>query len=169
MISTLAGATVIVNSVVFLHAKFGQSNSVTASAMFFFGVGSVGFALLMPRLRTWCSERKLMQYGAVLLMLTFLVASTIHTWWYLLIVWFFLGVGTIAIEGLLSVIVNRYADQYNRTALFAANFSLTHACWLLGYAITALLGQAQNLAHYFVGLLLFSFLLYLGSLLLHRK
>lgn len=169
MISTLAGATVIVNSVVFLHGKFGQSNSVTASAMFFFGAGSVGFALLMPTLRRWCSEQKLMRFGAILLMLVFLAASTIHTWWYLFIVWFFLGVGTIAIEGLLSVVVNRYANQDNRAALFAANFSLTHACWLIGYAMTALLGVPQKLSIYFLSLLIIAFILFLVTICLNRK
>ena len=169
MLSTLAGATVIVNTVVFLHGLFGQSNSVTASAMFFFGIGAVSFALLMPTLRTRYDEYQLMQAGAVVLMLTFLAASMLHSWWYFYLAWFFLGIGTIAIEGLLGVVVNRFAQSHNRTAMFAANFSLTHACWLIGYAITALLGVPKLISVYFLSLFFISVILFLASRILYKK
>jgi MFS family permease len=150
LISTLAGATVYVNSVGFIHGHFGQSKSATAMAMFMFGLGSIGFALFMPRLRQRFSEQRLMQFGALWLIATFFVASWAHTWQDLYLAWFSLGVGTIAIEGLLGVIVNQFANAQNRATMFAANFSLTHGAWLVGYLTVALLGHGWHLQRYFL-------------------
>lgn len=159
MLSTLAGATAIVNTVVFFHGLFAQTQSVAARALFFFGAGSVLFALLMPKLRLRFSEQGLMLLGALVIIVTYFLASFTQQWWHLLIVWFFLGIGTMAIEGLLSVVVNNYATIETRAALFAANFSLTHACWLLGYLLVALLGHSRDLLFYFMVLLLLSIVL----------
>lgn len=168
LLSTLAGATVIVNTVAFLHGLFGLSNSVTAIAMFTFGIGAVGFALIMPSLRQRYSEISIMQFGAIAITLTLLLASFLHSWWMLFVAWFLFGIGTIAIEGLLSVVVNRFADENTRTALFAANFSLTHACWLIAYALVALLGVSGHLLIYFLSLFVLAVVLFGVAMFISR-
>lgn len=149
IIGSIAGATMIVNSVVFFHGIFQQSKSVTSLAMASFGVGAALFAFLMPRLREKFSEEKLMLFGALLIIATCLFSLNITHWIYLIITWFFLGIGNVAIETLLSIIVNRFASKETRTSLFAANFSLTHACWLIAYLFTGYMGAETHISHYF--------------------
>lgn len=169
MISTLAGATVIVNTVPFLHGLFGQSKSITAMAMLFFGMGSVMFSLLMPKLTEHYKTTTIMWFGASLLLLINLLAIGLTQWWWLYAIWFSLGIGTIAIEGLLSVVVNRFANSQTRTALFAANFSLTHGCWLLAYLLVAVVGHFTKLSIYFSVMAVLTVLLLLLAGIINKR
>lgn len=147
--SSIAGATVIVNTVVFFHGLLHQSRSLAAIAMGFFGVGSVLMAFFMPRLKERAGVSRMMTIGAAVIATTFLLATFVHGWTLLLLWWAILGVGCIAVESLLGVLVNQFSTDQTRQTLFAANFSLTHACWLIAYLLTGFLGANRALSHYF--------------------
>jgi MFS family permease len=169
LVSSIAGATVIVNTVVFFHGVFQQSRSITALATGCFGLGSVLFALAMPRLRKKMKETTMMLWGAVLVIITYAATMVFHQWQILFITWFLLGAGAIAIEGLLSVIVNRYASDATRAKLFSANFSLTHACWLIAYALVGYLGIHPVLNYYFLSCLVITVVLLIFAKVLLNK
>jgi MFS family permease len=149
LVSSIAGATVIVNTVVFFHGLLQQSRSLAAMAMMCFGMGSVGLALFMPMLKERVGQHKMMRLGAAVVAFTFLFAMFLHAWPVLLLVWLVLGAACIAIESLLGVLVNQFATEKTRPALFAANFSLTHACWLIAYLLTGFVGAERSLSVYF--------------------
>ncbi len=147
--SSIAGATVIVNTVIFFHGLLQKSQSIAALAMMCFGVGSVIFAGFVPALKARIGQQKLMMFGTITIAATFLFAAFVHGWVVLMLWWLVLGASCIAIESLLSVLVNQFATARTRPALFAANFSLTHACWLFAYLLTGLLGADRSLSIYF--------------------
>ena len=149
LVSSIAGATVIVNTVVFFHGLLQQSQSLAAIAMMCFGVGSVSLAWFVPKLKERVGQEKMMMSGAIVVGLVFLLAIFLHGWVILLLWWAILGVACIAIESLLGVLVNQFATAKTRPALFAANFSLTHACWLLAYLLTGFAGTDRSLSFYF--------------------
>jgi hypothetical protein len=64
----------------------------------------------------------------------------------LLGVWFALGVGLSAVQTPIGRIVTRSGSSEERPALFAAQFSLSHACWLVTYPIAGVLGSMLGLA-----------------------
>ena len=147
--STLAGATVIINSVVFFHGMAHLSESMVAIAMGIFGCGAVSCAILIPRLRNRFPDTRIMISGVVLLLLAFSIASVFHHWISLLLIWPILGIGTIAVDTPISILVNKNSAEHNRSALFAANFSLTHVCWLVSYLLVGIFGEKIILNHYF--------------------
>ena len=147
--STLAGATVIINSVVFFHGMAHLSESMVAIAMGIFGCGAVSCAILIPRLRNRFPDTRIMISGVVLLLLAFSIASIFHHWIWLLLIWPVLGVGTIAVDTPISILVNKDSTEHDRSALFAGYFSLTHVCWLVSYLLVGLFGEKIILNHYF--------------------
>jgi hypothetical protein len=61
-------------------------------------------------------------------------------------VWFALGLGLSTVQTPIGRIVTRSGGPEERPALFAAQFSLSHACWLATYPIAGVLGSVLGLA-----------------------
>jgi hypothetical protein len=64
----------------------------------------------------------------------------------LLALWFALGLGLSAVQTPIGRIITRAGSPEERPALFAAQFSLSHACWLATYPIAGVLGSVLGLA-----------------------
>jgi predicted MFS family arabinose efflux permease len=137
-----AGAlcTVLVNTVVLTQVQLGLGQSHTALAIACYGAGSMAFALALPWLSTKISDRSAMLGGALLIACTLLTASLLSSYSMLCFLWFFLGVGHSAIQTSSGRVIRASGDQGLITALFVANFSLTHAVRLSGYLIAGWLG-----------------------------
>ncbi len=142
-----AGAMVLVNSVVLVRGEAGLSESNVAWAMFAFGFGSMLAALLLPPVLDRVPDRPVMLSGAGLLVaallgLAALVSITGLSWGALLISWCLVGVGYSSVMTPSGRLLRRSAHAEDRPAIFAAQFALSHACWLLTYPLSGWLMTA---------------------------
>jgi predicted MFS family arabinose efflux permease len=137
---------VIVNTVVIVRGVLGLPEDDVAVALGCFGGGSMVAALLLPRLLDKMPDRAVMLPAAGLLgaVLVVFAAATwggaIH-WIDLLVVWTALGIGYSATQTPTGRLLRRSAQAEDRPALFAAQFALSHACWLLTYPLAGWLGR----------------------------
>ncbi|MER8505337.1 MFS transporter [Mesorhizobium sp. M0894] len=145
-----ASAMVIVNTVVLVQAQFGLSQSDTALALAAFGGGSMIAALALPRLLENVPDRVAMLAGAAILVVGVLVGPLAGSYYLLLMLWFVLGLGYSLAQTPSGRLIRRSADAVDRPALFAAQFALSHACWLITYPIAGRVGAAMGLPFTFI-------------------
>ncbi|MBS4009337.1 MAG: MFS transporter [Roseovarius sp.] len=141
MAAAAAGAMVLVNSVVLVRSTLGLDADALAWTMFAFGAGSMLAALALPRLLDRAPERPVMVAGALLMVLTLLalageVAALRLDWSCLLGTWLLVGLGYSAVLTPSGRLLRRSAHAEDRPALFAAQFALSHACWLVTYPLS---------------------------------
>ena len=142
-----AGAMVLVNSVVLVRGQLGLSASALAWTMFAFGAGSMIAALIMPRVLDRVSDRPVMVAGALTMVAALLgIVMTILTvglsWPLLLAVWLIIGLGYSTVQTPSGRLLRRSAHAEDRPAVFAAQFALSHACWLVTYPLSGWLMTA---------------------------
>lgn len=135
-----AGAMVLVNSVVLVRSTLGLPESALAWTILAFGAGSMLAALALPRLLDRVPDRPVMVGGAVLMVVTLLGLSVEVTafglsWTVLLAAWLLIGLGYSAVLTPSGRLLRRSADPEGRPAIFAAQFALSHACWLIMYPL----------------------------------
>jgi MFS family permease len=146
------GAMVFVNTVVIVRSVLGGGDREVAIALASFGGGSMAVALILPRLLERMPDRAVMT-GAGITMLAVLVAIgtlwSLHPaaldWMIVLAGWTLLGM---AYAGLVTPggrLLRRSAEPADFPALFAAQFSLSHACWLLAYPIAGWVGATWGM------------------------
>lgn len=145
-----AGAMVIVNSVVLVQAQFGLGQRQTAFALAAFGGGSMMAALLLPRLLDGMPDRKAMLGGVGLLVVGLFAGCFMHSYLVLLPLWFVLGLGYSLAQTPSGRLLRRSAQPEDRPALFAAQFALSHACWLITYPLAGWLGGTAGLPLTFI-------------------
>ena len=132
---------VLVNTVVLVRGGLGLPETALAWTMFAFGAGSMVAALTLPKLLDQTPDRPVMIGGAALMVLTMLglsveVATLGLTWGFLLGAWLFMGLGYSAVLTPSGRLLRRSAHPEDRPALFAAQFALSHACWLVTYPLS---------------------------------
>jgi len=135
-----AGAMVLVNTVVLVRSDLGLDDPQVAIALGTFGGGSMLAALLMPRLLDKRPDRPLMIVGATVLVASLLALSLMEIahgtgWMPLLTGWFVIGVGYSAVLTPSGQLLKRSAHSEDRPAVYAAQFALSHACWLVTYPL----------------------------------
>lgn len=155
------GSMVFVNTVVLVRGPLGGGEREVAWALAAFGLGSMLTALALPRLLERWSDRRLLlvaattMSGVMVLVATAFLAFPAHFGWpALLLVWSLLGS---AYAGLVTPggrLLRRSADPAHLPELFAAQFSLSHACWLLAYPLAGWVGAAWGLDAAFAALAL---------------
>jgi len=146
-------AMVIINTVVLVQGSFALTQTATAIALACFGAGSMAVALALPTLLERLPERRVMLAGAALIALGLLagllLASRYAT---LLPLWFVLGLGYSLAQTPSGRLLRRSSTDADRPALFAAQFALSHACWLITYPLAGWLGARFGLAVSFTAL-----------------
>ena len=148
-----ASAMVIVNTVVLVQSDFGLTQTATAAALARFGAGSMLVALLLPKLLERLPERPVMLSGAALLALGLFVGFIAAKWFAALLpLWFVLGLGYSLAQTPSGRLLRRSAHSEDRPALFAAQFALSHACWLITYPLAGWLGAKAGLTVSFLAL-----------------
>ena len=140
-----AGAMVIVNTVVYVRDRLGGTESDTAIAFGAAGAGSMVVALILPRLFDRQPDRPFMLAGGVVLTAGLLFGLTGPSWLVLLAVWFVLGAGGSLILTPAGRLLKRSAQDGDRPAIYAAQFALSHACWLIAYPLAGWLGASVGL------------------------
>ena len=146
-----AGAMVIVNTVVYVQAVLGRPEQDVAVALALYGGGSMLAAIALPRVLERVSDRSVMIAGAGLLTLGMLAMAALSVgrpagWPALLLVWLVLGLGNSAVLTPAGRLLRRSSHAPDRPALFAAQFALSHACWLLTYPLAGWLGAEGGMA-----------------------
>jgi H+ antiporter protein len=135
-----AGAMVLVNTVVLVRSDLGLGDTQVAIALGAFGGGSMLAALLLPRLLDKRPDRPVMIGGAALLVVSLLslsLLSLIHDthWFPLLTGWLIIGIGYSVVLTPSGRLLKRSAHAEDRPAVYAAQFALSHACWLVTYPL----------------------------------
>ena len=142
---------VIVNTVVIVRGLLGGTDADVAVVLAAYGAGSMAVAFLLPRLLERVSDRSVMLAGAWLLAAGTLVMAVILVQRrlparltaglpLLLPVWFVLGAANSAVLTPTGRLLRRSAHAEDRPALFAAQFALSHACWLVAYPLAGWVG-----------------------------
>lgn len=148
-----ASAMVIVNTVVIVKERgFGQTEVALALAAY--GGGSMLAALGLPRLLDRIADRPVMLVGGIILTLglaamaaiTLLLGGNAIYWPLLLGAWMVLGVGYAATVTPSGRLLRRSSQDSDRTSLFAAQFALSHVCWLVAYPLAGQIGAGVNMA-----------------------
>ena len=145
-------AMVIVNTVVLVQSRFALPQSSTALALAAFGGGSMISALVLPRLLKNIKDRTAMLFGGGILVAGLAVGINLTIYNFLLPLWMVLGVGYSLAQTPSGRLLRRSAHAEDRPALFAAQFALSHACWLITYPLAGWLGANISLTASFVGL-----------------
>ncbi|WP_458117144.1 MFS transporter [Arthrobacter sp. D2-10] len=141
-------ALVLVNTVVYVRDLFGGSNVGVAVALACYGAGSMVVSLTTPAILDRVSDRDLMLAGAALVTLGIALAAAVAalrpSWIVLLAVWVLLGAGTSMINTPSARLLRRAATDDTRSYLFTAQFSLSHACFIVGYPVAGWVGAAAG-------------------------
>jgi MFS family permease len=147
MAAAAAGAFVIVNTVVLVRSQFGLSDAAVAWLMMAYGVGSIAVALVLPRaLDRYPDERPWMLSAAMLLTFGLVVSPLATSMSTALPLWLALGAANALALTPGGRLLRRSSREEDRPALFAAQFSLAHACWLITYPLAGWLGATSGLA-----------------------
>ena len=142
------GAVVIVLSVVIARGIYGGGARDLAVLLGAYGAGSMAVALALPRLLDHLRDRVVMLASGALaagLMLAagmFVSLSDWPAWPVVLLLWASIGAATSGIMTPSGRLLRRSAHAQDRPAVFAAQFALSHACWLLAYPLAGFLGSA---------------------------
>ncbi|MEU2233337.1 MFS transporter [Streptomyces vietnamensis] len=145
------GAMVLVNTVVLVRDTLDRSAGDVSLALGAYGAGSMIVALLLPRVVGRLGDRTLMlpaafaMTGALALLATVLGGGVL-SWPLLLAAWLIIGAATSAILTPGGRLLRRSAAAADLPAAFAAQFSLTHACWLVTYPLAGWLAARAGLA-----------------------
>jgi H+ antiporter protein len=149
-----ASAMVIVNTVVYVRGELGRSEADVGVTLAAFGAGSMLVALILPRLLDRIPDRRVMIAGAAVLSAGMATMTLIATaglgnaalWQALLAIWVVLGMGYSMVQTPGGRLLRRSAHAPDRPALFAAQFALSHACWLITYPLAGWLGAQVGMA-----------------------
>lgn len=154
-------AMVIVNTVVIVRDLLGLTQSELALTLAAYGGGSMLAAFALPRLLERIGDRTVMLLAAAALSLGLgamalmtVVVPAASFWGFVLGGWFVLGVAYSMSVTPGGRLLRRSANPEDRPALFAAQFALSHACWLIAYPLSGYLGASLGQAAAFVGMAL---------------
>lgn len=146
-------AMVIVNTVVLVQADLGRPQPDVALLLAAYGGGSMVVALGIPQLLGRLPDRRVMLTGGLSLPPLLLAAAVVLAWmtgtarWVaLLALWSLLGAATSAVLTPSARLLRRNSDRTNRPAVFSAQFSLSHACFLVTYPLAGTLGTLLGLS-----------------------
>ena len=140
-----AGAMVFVNTVVLVQARLRLGDEAVALAFAGFGVGSILAAFVLPRILKWLADRTVMIGGAALMVASVALVPLVGSLTNLIALWAVIGFGFSLTQTPIGRIINRSAREADRGAVFAAQFGLSHACWLVTYPLAGWVGAGVGL------------------------
>ena len=147
-----AGAMIYVNTVVLVQARFGLGAAQVALAFAAFGAGSMVAAFVLPKVLDRIADRPVMLFGAGLMVAGVALVPLAPGLAGLMALWAVIGFGFAFTQIPIGRILNRSARPEDRPAVFAAQFALSHAAWLVTYPLAGWLGSAFGLAQAALGL-----------------
>ncbi|SDG36853.1 MFS transporter [Thalassobaculum litoreum] len=145
-----AGSMVIVNTVVYVREVLGGGDQDVAFLFASYGVGSMLVALALPRLLDRLPPRTVMLSGGGLLAVALPFGVLEPGYAAAMGLWTVVGIGVSLILTPSGLLLRRSSHAEDRPALFAAQFALSHACWLIAYPTAGWLGPLIGLPNTFV-------------------
>ncbi|MCR9073466.1 MAG: MFS transporter [Alphaproteobacteria bacterium] len=145
-----AGSMVIVNTVVFVRDGLGGDDLDVAVLFAAYGVGSMAVALALPRLLDDRPPRGVMLAGAGLLAASLPLGALGLGYGAAMALWAAVGASVSLIMTPSGLLLRRSSHPEDRPALFAAQFALSHACWLVAYPTAGWLGLVIGLPNTFI-------------------
>lgn len=145
MAVSAAGAMVIVNTVVYVRGYLGGSETDTALALAGFGFGSMVAALALPGFLGKYPDRRFMLGGGVLLVIGLLAGTLSPSLSGVIAIWALLGLGSSLVQTPAGRLIVRSSQSGDRPAYYAAQFALSHACWLIAYPLAGWVGAGASL------------------------
>lgn len=139
------GAMIFVNTVVIVQSNFAMSQQDTAWALAAFGLGSMGAALTLPPLLDRIPDRTVVISGALALAIGLALGPLVATTYPgLLALWLVLGCSYSLTLTPVGRVLRRSAHAEDRPTLFAAQFALSHACWLIAYPLAGYVSASSG-------------------------
>lgn len=153
LVVAAASAMVIVNTVVLVQGDLGRPQTDVALLLAAYGAGSMLVALTLPRILDTVSDRAVMVGGATALPVTLAAMATVTAlapdalvWALALAIWALAGAATSLVLTPSSRLLRRSVEEADLPAAFAAQFSLSHACFLVAYPLAGFIGAASGVA-----------------------
>lgn len=147
------GAMVIVNTVVIVRQILQGGEREVAWALAAFGAGSMTAALLLPRVLDRVPDRSVMLKASAVMAIVLAVLTGLWVtlqgqvgWGVLIPAWLLLGLSYAGLVTPGGRLLRRSADPDDLPFLFAAQFSLSHACWLLTYPLAGIVGAKLGMS-----------------------
>lgn len=147
LVVSAAGAITLVSTVNVARDLLGAGEAGVALLLAVSGAGTALAAAVAPLLLRRLHERTVMLAGSALALAAVagaVVLTTAATWALACVVWTAIGLGTGSTLLPIGRVLRRASRVEDRPAVFAAQFSLSHACWLLTYPLTGWLGTAAG-------------------------
>jgi Na+/melibiose symporter-like transporter len=145
LVASAAMATVLVNTVVVTRQTLDLGEDAVAVALGVFGAGSMTVALALPRVLRTVNERSVMVAGGLATVVALagavVVTGDSATWAGVLSTWFVLGAASSMVLTPAGQVITSSVAEADRSAAFAAHFSLSHACYLLAYPVAGWAGS----------------------------
>lgn len=150
MAVSAAGAMVIVNTVVYVQSFLGFGAAWITVLLAFFGAGSMVAALSLPRLLGRANDKSVALGAGGLMAAALAFGVSMPGFAIVSALWFCIGAGYSSVLVLAGRLLQRSAAKEDRPAYFAAQFALSHACWLVTYPLAGWLGSVFGLQTAFV-------------------
>jgi len=152
------GAAPLVLSVVVARSVYAGSERDMAVLLGVYGAGSMCAALILPGLLDWLNNRPVMLTAGAVAALgmtgfgLMVRLSGWPSWSATLLIWAILGASLAAIMTPSGRLLRQSAHPKDRAALFAAQFALSHACWLVTYPAAGFLSSHTSLSFTMIAL-----------------
>lgn len=141
-----ASSMVIVNTVVLVKGWFELGEPQVAIALSAFGAGSMVAALLLPRVLEIVADKPMMLLGGGFLTGGLFAGPWLGSFTSMVVLWAVLGCGFSIAQTPTGRLLRRSASAEDRPALFAAQFALSHSCWLITYPLAGQIGARFSLS-----------------------
>jgi Na+/melibiose symporter-like transporter len=149
LVIAATGAITLVSTVNVVRDLLAGSEADVALLLAVSGAGTATAAVLAPLLLRVVHERTVMLAGSVIALVSVggaVALSAGASWGSACVVWAGIGLGNGLTLMPIGRVLRRAGRLDDRPAVFAAQFSLSHACWLLTYPLTGRLGTAAGFA-----------------------
>lgn len=146
-----AGSMVLVNTVTYVRDLLGRDDTAVAVALAANGFGSLVAAFALPAILDRFADRVVMLRACAALAAVLLLAIPVTAllddsrWAALLALWALIGAGSSLVLTPGGRLLRRSAHPADLPAVFAADFSLSHACWLVCYPLAGWLATAAGM------------------------
>ncbi len=141
-------ALVLVNTVVIVQANFSRSQSDVALLLGWYGAGSMMIALISPHILRRVNAATFMTAGSLptpillsVIALVLLPHSGGYLWVGACALWFAMGAVNSVTLVTSSRLLRDHSTPQNRPAVYAAQFSLSHACFLITYPLAGIVAS----------------------------
>ncbi|MCC9308841.1 MFS transporter [Kitasatospora sp. RB6PN24] len=152
LVVACGGAVVFVNTVVYVRDQLHRGAADVPLALGAYGAGSMTAALLLPRALERVPERAVLLGGGFAITALFLPLAAVTCappaawkWPALLATWAALGAACAVVNAPAGRLIRGATAPEHRADAFAAQFSLSHSCWLLTYPVAGWLGATAGL------------------------